>query len=64
MELENFPFKDRWPAMVQNWDGYKKDDFYLIDEGQTSYWDQRLWKDFKDDFQGTNIIDAPYAVLF
>jgi energy-coupling factor transporter ATP-binding protein EcfA2 len=62
MALESFNPWDRWPEMVQNWDGYKKDDFYLIDEGHTSYWD--LWKDFKDKFQSTSIIDAPYAVLF
>lgn len=63
-DLENLNFRDRWPKMVSNWDGYKKDDFYLIDEGHTSYWDQHLWKDFKDDFQTTTIINAPYAVLF
>jgi hypothetical protein len=63
-DLQNLHFDDRWPKMVQNWDGYKGDDFYLIDEGHTSYWDENLWKDFKDNFQRTNIINAPYAVLF
>jgi energy-coupling factor transporter ATP-binding protein EcfA2 len=62
--LENLDFRKRWPKMVENWDGYKKDDFYLIDEGHTSYWDQDLWKDFKDDFQSNTVINAPYAVLF
>jgi len=63
-DLQNLNFRDRWPTMVQNWDGYKKDDFYLIDEGHTSYWDQTLWKHFKDNFQSTTIINTPYAVLF
>jgi len=62
--LESLNGWDRWPKMVQNWDGYQKDDFYLIDKGHTSYWDQDLWKDFKDKFQSTSIMDAPYAVLF
>jgi energy-coupling factor transporter ATP-binding protein EcfA2 len=62
--LESLDVWDRWPKMVQNWEGYQKDDFYLIDKGHTSYWDQHLWKDFKDKFQSTSIMDAPYAVLF
>jgi len=49
-DLKSLNFRDRWPTMVQNWDGYKSDDFYLIDEGHTSYWDETLWKHFKDNF--------------
>jgi hypothetical protein len=64
MALQNLAFRDRWPKMVQNWDGYKKDEFYLIDEGHNSYWDQTLWKHFKDNFQRSIVINAPYAVLF
>ena len=48
--LERLDSWDRWPTMIQNWDGYKSDDFYLIDEGHTSYWDETLWKHFKDNF--------------
>ena len=62
--LQSLRFRRRWPTMVENWDGYKKDDFYLIDAGHTSYWDQDLWKDFKDDFQRTDVVNNPYAVLF
>jgi hypothetical protein len=59
-----FELKDRWAKSIRDWDGYQKDDFYLIDEGHTSYWDERLWKSFKDEFQSLTAADAPYAVLF
>jgi hypothetical protein len=64
-QLKHIPKKDRWQTMITDWDGYRKDDFYLIDEGHTSYWDELLWKDFKDNFQ-TNHPESgtPYAVLF
>ncbi|KAG8766434.1 hypothetical protein FRC20_006290 [Serendipita sp. 405] len=63
-QLEQFAFKDRWPQKIDGWDGYQKDDFYLIDEGHTSYWDEELWKDFKDSVQRTSVADAPYVILF
>jgi hypothetical protein len=56
--------KDCWSKKIDGWDGYRKDDFYLIDEGHTSYWDQSLWKDFKDQFQRTSVANAPHVVLF
>jgi hypothetical protein len=62
--LEHLDLEDRWRKAIKGWDGYRKDDFYLIDEGHTSYWDEPLWKDFKDRFQRTSAADAPYVVLF
>ena len=45
-------FRRRSPTMVEIWDRYENDDFDLIDEGYASYWDQGLWKAFKDKFKG------------
>ncbi|KAG8822700.1 hypothetical protein FRC17_009488 [Serendipita sp. 399] len=54
----------RWLKRIDEWDGYRESDYYLIDEGQTSYWDQDLWKDFKDAFQNQSFADRPHVVLF
>jgi hypothetical protein len=59
-----YDLKDRWAKSIKGWDGYQKDDFYLIDEGHTSYWDERLWKSFKDDFQSMTTANGPHVVLF
>jgi hypothetical protein len=63
-DLEHLDLEDRWRKAIKGWDGYRKDDFYLIDEGHSSYWDEPLWKDFKDRFQRASVADAPYVVLF
>jgi hypothetical protein len=63
-KLEHFRLRERWAKMIKGWDGYRKNDFYLIDEGHTSYWDEALWKAFKDDFQRSSVADAPHVVLF
>ena len=62
-ELGHVFHKDRWSKVDPNWNGYGNSNFHLINEGHTSYWDQRLWKDFKDEFQ-TKDTNAPYAILF
>jgi len=64
MALQDLHFEDRWPKVVPDWDGHKNDDFYLIDEGHTTYWDEDLWQSLKDDFQSKTNIDTRYAVLF
>ena len=55
-------FRRRWPTMVEIWDRYENDDFYLIDEGHASYWDQDLWKASKDKFKGqtSSMPHTPY----
>jgi hypothetical protein len=38
--------------------------YFLFDEGQSTYWDARLWTAFKNTIQGSSETASVYAILF
>jgi hypothetical protein len=66
---------DRWPQReLESWEdrlrvllpGYptfdNKERFFLFDKGNTTYWDEDLWKAFKNKFQSA--VRPVYAIIF